>query len=188
MTIFTAWLDESGSNQALDPGTYILSAAICDTSHAPQVREVMRKLLLSKGGKLHWRDEGRRRQERIAKTIAGLNVEHLIVVRSDATIVRPERQRRLCMERMLPELVALGVSTAVFESRGPKDDQRDRHTLDHLRRKRMLAGSFHIDHVGGRTEPMLWISDACCGAITQLRCGDGHHYSLIESKVTIINV
>lgn len=35
---------------------------------------------------------------------------------------------------------------------------------------------------------MLWIADACCGAITQLRCGDGYHHSLIESKVTIINV
>jgi hypothetical protein len=53
----------------------------------------MRKRLLSKAGKLDWRDEGRRRQERIAKTIADLNVEHLVVVHSDATTARPERRR-----------------------------------------------------------------------------------------------
>lgn len=183
----TAWVDESGSNRAVDPGTYILSAAICDRSHAPQIREVMRALLIRKGGKLHWRDEGRRRQEQIAKTIANLNVEHLVVVRTDAVAVGSERQRRLCLERMFIELVALGVGTVVFQSRGPKDDQRDRHTLDHLRRRRMIASSLHLDHAGGRNEPMLWIADACCGAVTQLRCGDGLHYSVIESKVTMID-
>jgi hypothetical protein len=87
------------------------------------------------------------------------------------------------------ELVALRVSNAVFESRGPKDDQRDCQTdPGSSTRKRTLTSSFHIGHVGGPTEPMLWISDACCGAVTQLRCGDDHHYSFIESKVKIINI
>lgn len=35
---------------------------------------------------------------------------------------------------------------------------------------------------------MLWISDACCGAVTQMRSGDPQLYSLIEHKVTLINV
>lgn len=188
MTVFTAWLDESGSNQALDPRTYLLSAVISETSQVPQAREVMRGPLLSKGGKLHWRDEGRRHQEQISQAIARLNIEHLVVVRSSTTATRPERQRQLCVERMLPELVALGVGTAVFESRGPKDDRHDRRTLEHLRRKQMITGGLQIDHVGGRTEPMLRIADACCGTITQLRCGDRYHYSLIESKVTIISI
>ncbi|MDB2192916.1 hypothetical protein [Mycobacteroides abscessus] len=189
MTQFTAWIDESGSNQALDPGTYILSAAICGQAYAETARETMRQLLVVKGGKLHWRDEERRRQQRITETLATLQVEHLIVVRSDAaTTDRPERQRRLCMERLLPELVSFGVSTAILESRGRKDDQRDHQTLDYLRRKRMLQGRLHLDHLGGRAEPMLWISDACCGAVTQMRSGDPQLYSLIEHKVTLINV
>ena len=184
-----AWLDESGSNQAVDPGTYILSAAICEEDQADSVREAMRGLLVTKGHrKLHWRDEDSNRQEHIAKKIAELKVEHLVVVRSDsATTDHPERQRRLCMERMLPELVSLGVGTAIFESRGDKDDQRDHKTLDYLRRKHMLGGRLHIDHVGGPEEPMLWISDACCGAVTALRRGDEHYYALIESKITLIN-
>jgi hypothetical protein len=188
LTLFTAWLDESGSNQDVDPGTYILSAAICEEPYVDHARETMRKLLRTKGGKLHWRDEDPSRQENISKTIASLKVEHLVVVRSDATTDHPERQRRLCVERMLPELVSLGVGTAIFESRGPHDDLRDHKTLDYLRRKRMLGGQLHIDHDVGPTEPMLWISDACCGAITQMRCGDQHCYGLIQAKLTLINV
>ncbi|EPQ44834.1 hypothetical protein MPS_2688 [Mycobacterium pseudoshottsii JCM 15466] len=33
---------------------------------------------------------------------------------------------------------------------------------------------------------MLWIPDACCGAVTQHRCGDSEDYALIESQVTMI--
>lgn len=174
----------------MDPGTYILSAAICEETHAEAVREAMRGLLVSKRHrKLHWRDEDRGRQETIAKTIAELHVEHLVVVRSQTTTIgRPERQGRLGMERMLPELVKMGVGQAILESRGGKDDQRDHQTLDYLRRKRILDGGLHIDHVGGPAEPMLWIADACCGAVTQMRCGDRHCYGLIESKVTFVDV
>ncbi|ETZ36164.1 hypothetical protein L842_6284 [Mycobacterium intracellulare MIN_052511_1280] len=50
----------------------------------------MRGLLVSKRHrKLHWRDEDRGRQATIAKTIAELRVEHLVVVRSEATTTRP---------------------------------------------------------------------------------------------------
>lgn len=128
MTLFDAWIDESGSNQQADPGTYILSAAICERGHTEAIREVMRGLLAAKGHrKLHWRDEDRRRQRKIAAVIANLSVEHLVVVRSQAARPpdHPERRRRLCMERLLPELVALGVGEATVESRGTRDDLRD---------------------------------------------------------------
>ena len=92
------------------------------------------------------------------------------------------------MERMLPELVSLGVGTAIVESRGPKDDQRDRKTLQNLRNKRLLTDPLHMDHVGGPADPMLWVPDACCGAVTQLRCGNRHFYQLIESRVTLIDL
>lgn len=190
MSMYAAWLDESGSNQAVDPGTYILSAVITEPSEAQDAREAMRSLLVgARHKKLHWRDEDPARQEVIAKTIASLPVEHLVVVRSDAhTTDHPERQRRLCMEVMLPELVSLGVERATIESRGRKDDLRDMQTLENLRRKRQLGGRLHIDHVGGPADPMLWISDACCGAVTQLRCGNSRFYTHIEARVTLIDV
>ncbi len=64
----------------------------------------------------------------------------------------------------------------------------DRQTLDNLRRKHALGGRLHLNHVGGPAEPMLWIADACCGVVTQLRCGDTAHYALIEPKVTMLEI
>ncbi|UQX11058.1 hypothetical protein [Candidatus Mycobacterium methanotrophicum] len=127
MSIYAAWLDESGSNPAIDPNTYILSAVIGEAEHAPGIRESMRGLLVGKGHKkLHWRTEAARRQELIVKTIAALEVEYLVVVRAGGPAAeKPERRRRLCMERMLPELVKMGVDEVVIESRGSKDDRRD---------------------------------------------------------------
>lgn len=190
MSVFDAWIDESGSHQRVDPGTYILSAVISEAAKAAAAREAMRSLLVGRRHrKLHWRDEDRGRQLTIAATVAKLDVEHLVVVRSRPdSSDHPERQRRLCMERLLPELVALGVGRAVVESRGPKDDRQDHRTLDYLRRRRMLGGQLRLDHVGGPAEPMLWIPDACCGAVTQLRCGDPEHYALIETKVTLLEI
>lgn len=83
MSVFEAWVDESGSNQRVDPGTYILSAVISEAAKAAAVREAMRSLLVGKRHrKLHWRDEDRGRQHAIATTIARLDVEHVVVVRS----------------------------------------------------------------------------------------------------------
>ncbi|ORA85263.1 hypothetical protein BST29_03330 [Mycobacterium malmoense] len=174
----------------MDPGTYILSAVVSEAEHAAELRGIMRGLLVGKSHKkLHWRSEDAARKELIAKTIASLQLEHLVVVRSDAhTAKKPERQRRLCMERMLPELVSMGVDNAVIESRGKKDDRRDEQTLHYLRRKRQLGGHLHINHVGGPADPMLWIPDACCGAVTQMRCGNPHYFEYIESRVTLIDL
>ena len=33
MGLYDAWLDESGSNRALDPGVYILGAVMCEDQH-----------------------------------------------------------------------------------------------------------------------------------------------------------
>lgn len=49
VSIYVAWLDESGSNQAIDPGTYILSAVIGEAQHAADIRNTMRALLVGKG-------------------------------------------------------------------------------------------------------------------------------------------
>jgi len=37
-----AWVDESGSNSQLDPGSYIMSAALVEPLHEHAARETMR--------------------------------------------------------------------------------------------------------------------------------------------------
>jgi len=185
--MYTAWIDESQSNARLDPGTYILSAAIIENAAADVTREIIRRLLLPGQRKLHWRDE--RRHDLIVSTIAALDVEHLVVVHSaPGTSTRPERQRRLCLARLLPELAALGVTNAILESRGRKDDQRDIDALNFIRRRRLIGGDLRIDHVGGPADPLLWIPDACCGIVTQHRCGHSTYFERLRSTLTCIDI
>ena len=178
-----AWIDESGSNTAVDPGSYIVSAAVIDPRHADLARELMRGLRLPGQVKLHWRAEQRTRQELITATVTTLPIEHLVVVTYDHAVgVRPERRRRLTMQYLLPELADLGVEHAIVESRGGADDQNDLKMLQNLRTSYRIESPFRLDHQVGRTEPLLWIPDAVCGMTVALRCGDPSFYTSIQHK------
>lgn len=165
-----AWVDESGSNSQLDPGSYIMSAALVEPLHEHAARETMRHLLLPGQLKLHWRDENPRRQHAIAAMIGTLPIEHLIVVftHHDAAS-RAERRRRITLQHLLPELTLLGVERVVLESRGAANDRRDMSMLQYLRAQRLLAGQLWMDHAIGQADPLLWIPDAACGVTTALR-------------------
>ncbi len=78
----TAFVDESGSLENRDPGTYILAAAICDEQHLDTVREVMHGLRRTKVGKVHWHEESEPRRLQLAAAVAELALERLVVVRS----------------------------------------------------------------------------------------------------------
>jgi len=63
-----AFLDESGSDQKLDPNTYLLSAAICSEVVIDSTRSEITSLQLKGQRKVHWRMEGtnRRREMSVA--------------------------------------------------------------------------------------------------------------------------
>lgn len=74
------------------------------------------------------------------------------------------------------------------ESRGRADDYRDRKMLDHLRQRRLIELPLHIDHLVGRHEPMLWVPDAVCGMVSNLRTGNSTYYDFVRSRVTLHQV
>jgi hypothetical protein len=123
---FRAWVDESGSDRAQDPGTYILAAVVLETILEDDVRKTMRSMRLPGQEKLHWRDEDARRRRKIATTVATVPAHNFVVVRSTPLVLPhdPERARRKCFERLIWELAQMGVDEAVFESRGKADDRR----------------------------------------------------------------
>lgn len=125
-----AFVDESESRQDLDPGTYILSAALCDAGTVLQLRDRMEAMRPARGGKLHWKSvpAGQKRTT-LVKEVAALGVEHLVVIRLGGVEASSERRRRLCLRRLFHELDALGVTNVVAESRGRADDRRDRNLL-----------------------------------------------------------
>jgi len=182
-----AWVDESGSNTTLDPGTYIMAAALTSPVQAEALRSLMATLRLPHQAKIHWRDEQASRHHQITTALAAAEVEHLVVITTPHSAKHSsERRRRLTLELLLPELDTLGVTRAILESRGKADDRRDLAMLNYLRQQHTLDSTLKIDHRIGRQEPALWAPDALCGIISSLRSGNPSYYQTIQHKITVL--
>lgn len=185
----TAFGDESESVRLKDPDTYILVATLCPDPDHEDVRDTMRSLLHRGQRKVHWRETtNNRERHKIIDAVAGAGVEHVVVVRDGSPGERPERRRRHCLERLCYELDQLGVPQLLLESRGPADDKRDRHLLDTMRAKRVLPGGLRMGHAPGPSEPLLWLPDAVCGAVTQSRLGDDSYLRALRSTVELVEI
>lgn len=185
---FHAYVDESGSGAASDPNTYLLAASVLDRERAEEARAAARGLLLRGQAKVHWRAEDDRRRKEIISTVAEICVEHLVVVRNGVPGETLERRRRQCLERLFWEFEQMNVTLAVFESRGPKDDRRDRDMLDSARARKTVTGPLRIDHATGKSDPLLWIPDAVCGAVTRARAGEPAYLEVVEAKVHMVTI
>lgn len=184
-----AFVDESGSNSRLDPHAYLLGAFIVPASRVDDVREAMLRLRLPGQRKVHWREESLRRQLAITREIGELDLSAIVVAHVDANR-KPEQRRHRSLATLLPELQQCGVERAEFESRGPKDDARDRRLVDNLRRSHRLDRSLQpvrIDHTPGTAEPCLWAADALCGAAVAHRTGDHRFLKLLGASVRLLN-
>lgn len=184
------WGDESGSDATRDPGTYLMSVSLAEQDTADHIRDVMRLLIFKGKPKLHWRDERPPRRTLITQAVADLPISGLVVVRSrplDPT-ERPERRRRKCLEHLLVTLEAQGCSHLILESRGTKDDRRDREMIDHLRSHRRLSSRLHLDHVPGPRDPGLWVADTLCGAIVCDRVKDPQDHDYLATIRTNVPV
>ncbi|MGL5861316.1 MAG: hypothetical protein ACRCY9_08680 [Phycicoccus sp.] len=183
-----AWVDESGSDHARDPGTYVLAAAVGRHDAEPTTRHQMSQLRLAGQVKLHWREESAKRRQAITGAVAACDVEHLVVVRAGAVDDRPERRRRKCLERLLYGLELRTVSDIVLESRGRADDRRDLDLLSSLRGRQHVSANVRLTHAIGRSEPMLWIPDAAAGTVTSSRTGEPRHRQVLEEQLTLIEI
>ena len=156
----------------------------------PTVRQEVAGLCLKGQQKLHWRDESDKRRRQIAEFIAQLPLEHVVVVRNGHPDDRPERRRRHAMERLLHELDQADVKDVAFESRGGRNDNRDRDMLDALRARKTVSPGLRMRHVGGRDDAMLWVPDTLCGATVKQRTGDVTYLEAIQvrSAVRIIEI
>jgi hypothetical protein len=185
--VLSAWVDESGSNAAVDPGTYILSAVVAFDHDLDRVRDAMQRIKPKTAKKVHWHDDDDDRHHLVIDTIAALPIEAVVVIRT-ALGDRAEHSRRKCLDALLRELHGLGCPQVTLESRGRADDSRDREMLQFLRRSHTPAGAIRMDHQVGPKEPMLWIPDAVCGAITRHRTGDRVFFERIQARTQVIDM
>lgn len=182
-----AYLDESEPHRERHLGAYILAAAIVPNEEQPTARASVAALKPCRLSKAHWHqqpDPGQRLQ--LVRTVAAMPGSQLVIVRLGATDLRPERRRRLCLERMAYELGQLDVQDAVIESRGPADDARDRAMLQALRQRHALTSPLRFEHVAGPIEPLLWAPDVICGAVNESRTGNPEYVALLPALRTVL--
>jgi hypothetical protein len=185
---FVAYVDESEPRQDIDPGTYVLCAAVLSFDSQEGHRELMRALKRPHQKKVHWHEEASDKgRAALVDSVAAMAAEHLVVVRLGDTETRSERRRRLCLERLCYELHALGVSDVIIESRGPSDGL-DRKLVDTMRAKKLIDSTLRIEHLPGPAEPLLWVPDVVCGAVAQERYGNPVYMDRLRRSVTIIEV
>jgi hypothetical protein len=179
----TAFVDESQIGGTGSGRPFLLTASFAYGADVDEVRSAMRSLLPKGAKKLHWRDATDARRAEIARTVAGLELIHIVIVREHTQNEPPERSRRACLEMLLYELGMMEVDHAVFESRGPSDSL-DRHMVAALRAKRVLLRPMRVDHMPGPSEPLLWVPDVVNGVVGRALDGRAHgleHQAWIRS-------
>jgi hypothetical protein len=185
----SAWVDESvivGRDGR--PGVYTLAAVVADSANCDEIRDRLRALTLSRGGRLHWVDESSKRRDVIAAAIADIDLAAIVTIGSPMDKTKQERARRCCLERLLYELGLLGVSHVWLESRSAKPDRRDLKLVDSARDKGLIPTDLKVDFARPRMESMLWLPDAVAGAATAANLGEPRWMLAISEVLTQHNV
>jgi hypothetical protein len=89
------------------------------------------------------------------KQILASLVQTSIQARVYTTDRRTEKDRAACLRRLAVDLIGLGATRLVIESREGRD-QNDRHALYPRARDTSMA----YEHLRPHEEPMLWAADA----------------------------
>jgi hypothetical protein len=82
-----------------------------------------------------------------------------------------------------------GASTLLIESRGAREDERDKATiLDVLRHTEEAAGLNYSWHP--KTEPLLWLADGICGAVREhlLQTTHAHYFERLQADGVFSNI
>jgi hypothetical protein len=181
-----AWVDES-INDDPETGFYVLAAALT-TEPCDSIRAELRRLLLRRQRRLHWRDERDDRREQIAEVIAAADIAGVVVVGAKLAPRKQERARRLCMERLLHELDDRDVTQVWLEKRTETLNAKDRQMVFALRGSRTIRNRLRVDHADPNVEAMLWIPDAIAGAVRARRVGLPSVEVRLETILTEITI
>ncbi|WP_286307572.1 hypothetical protein [Agromyces mangrovi Wang et al. 2018] len=183
----TAFIDESQLGGTGSGLRFMLTATIPFSADCDPMREELLRLLPKNRSKLHWNESVASARRDLIDMIGRLDLMHWIVYQDSTAGESPERVRRSCIEMLAWELQGLQlVDAAMFESRGPADDNRDRRMFDALRSRRVLQSPLKVDHLPGPEEAMLWIPDAVSGAVNERDRGDESYFETLRHQIQLV--
>lgn len=185
---WTAWVDES-FHEAETDGFYVLAAAVFAPAALDDVRDVVLGLRgPRKVEKLHWSQMDHREHLEAAKCLADAGGAYLVAVATPVPLRRQERARARCLTVLVGELHSRGVAGMVAESRQRVLDRRDVETVRGARFGLPSGARFHISHVRGALEPVLWAADIVAGAVRVDREGDPSARRFLDPHLEVVDV
>jgi hypothetical protein len=117
----------------------------------------------------HWALEGTQARERMLGVLTEAGVVAHVVVHYPTGRRRQEEARRSAMSELVPLVIADGAGELIIESRSDREDQRDRRSvIDAIHR----AGRAIPYRWETKSEPLLWVADAVCGAVKEYLLGE----------------
>lgn len=182
-----AYGDESVyHDRGLGLRTYILGAVLLNAADLDATRSALRRLHGRELGKMHWHQESTTRRLSLADRLSQFPLSgHLVSVSASETL-REERQRRLCLIRLLNDLDGRAPEVLILESRNRTLDRIEIGAL------RAIFGSAHrrqkiqLQHIPGSQEPLLWLADILCGSLSMAIRGDSRAWDALKHRATHI--
>jgi hypothetical protein len=143
---------------------YLLAAALVRPDELASTRSLMRGLRVAGERKVHFAHERETIQKRILSTLVSANIRTRVYVGHG----RPDSTRADVMRMMVADLVSVGMSRLVLDSRGRDRDQLDARVIQSaLARAGVNSDKVTYDHLRSHDEPALWVADVvawCYGA------------------------
>lgn len=169
-----AFMDESLRRRG--KGLYLLALAIVVADDLDDARHRVRSVLRPRQPRFHWRNDAEPERTAMLTELAEISRLTVAGYAYQPMPTRQDRARALCLERVTWDLNTLGVSHLVIESREPRNDKKDAATIEQARRAGKASPSLTYAFERPIIEPLLWLADAACGAISaHLAEGDSHY-------------
>jgi hypothetical protein len=165
--------------------TYLLAAAVFETAAEDAARATMVSLQQPGQTKVHWHDESSARRRKIVSAVASIDALHVVVVSDGAAAERPERRRVKCLQRLIRELDAAGVTRLYLEAREQKQNAGDRRVLDVMRSVGWVSSELGLHHPAGPAEPLLWVADTVAGAVASAWRG---RYEYLDDLLHLLQI
>jgi hypothetical protein len=148
-----AFIDEAMRQSG--EGLYLVPAAVVVEERADGARYELRKLLLPRQVRFHWRDEGEPRRLQMLELIGGLRPRCHAYVHQPTGRTRQVRARALCLHALLWDLKEAALDRLVIESQQDHNDRKDRQTIIRAQRAGIAPETLRYSFEGPKDEPML---------------------------------
>lgn len=142
---------------------YVVSVAVLlDVDHVTGKLGAI--LPLGRRRPFHWVDEGPGAREAMIELLCACGVVGHVVVHHPTGRKRQEEARGRAVRELVPLAIGEGATELIIESRGEREDSRDRGTMIEIVRGLDTALAYCWKP---KAEPLLWIADAICGVMKE---------------------